>query len=589
MIASASVGRWLAPDPPPRQPIATTVELPAGARLTRPARLPSFTIAPDGRNLVYAAASAEGRRLYLQPLDRFEPLALAGTEGADSPFFSPDGRSIGFLAGTRLKWVPAAGGTPFEVTEVRSGYLAGAAWLEDGTIVYSSGFDAGLWRVPATGGTPQPLTSPDREAGERGHWFPRSLPGGKTLLFTIDSGASGYPTGESALAALSLVDGRRIDVVEGVASASNAQYLATGHLLYRKRGGLVLAPFDPAAPGRVADERPFELGLGDEATWFEVSATGTLVVAPRFGTRAQRLVWVTRDGVVEPLLPLDGSARSPRVSPDGRLIAYDQGGTVLILDTERGTIRALQPEGSDAQPVWSPDGTELIIQSTGERHVELVRVSLATEERKTLLARPGGEYWTPTSWSPDGRFLLSFVGQPPDIWALPLDGDAEPLPFFTTPYMAAGAAFSPDGRWVAFVSNRSGADEVYLTSFPDRRFLLQVSSGGGVGPRWAPDGSEIYYQSYQSGEAMYAVTIAGEDDPVLEAPRRLFSGRFASRFRAIADFDVAPDGRLLMIEDAEGPPDRLRVIVDWVAGLSNTPSAGDRGTRRRAARAGRSG
>ena len=320
-------------------------------------------ISRDGRVLAYAARDATGvARLYLRPLDRFEASVVPESEGAQAPFFSPDGRRVGFFARAKLLTAAVAGGAPTPIADA-SAHPLGGTWGEDDTIVYGPALTVGLLRVPASGGKPQQLTEPDEGQKGYAHGRPQFLPGGRSLLFALWGASSAENRG---LSLLSLEKGSWSHVATGIWSA---RYARSGHLLLSGPRGVRAAPFDPDRPQPtnpqtfVLDEVFSTLAWSD--SWFAVSDTGTLAYVPGDATLG-RLAWVERDGRATPASESAVSLSDPRLSPDGERIAFqDRDDNLWVMDLRRGTrVRlTLDGEGSNAYPVWSRDGSQVLFAS----------------------------------------------------------------------------------------------------------------------------------------------------------------------------------------------------------------------------------
>jgi len=542
--------------PPAQGSLArVTLTLPAGERLVT-SEHPAIALSPTGSHLAYVASRGGPSQIYVRAIGQSQGQPLAGTEGGRNPFFSPDGQWVGFFADRKLKKVSIKGGTPITLCDAAN--PRGATWTSDDAIVFAPLSNSGLWKVPARGGTPQALTIVDQQKRENSHRWPFVLPGGKAVLFSIEmSSAKSYD-----IAVQSLETGQRRILVEGGASP---RYLPTGHLLYARASSptasassLVAVPFDVKRLQVTGDPIPVVDNVQQWLGGAHVTmSTDWLVYVPA-RNQDVKLVWVDRSGTAMPLPAPPGSYDSPRVSPDGREVAVS-GWTYSL---ERNTLTRLSLIGG-SRPVWSPDGSRIVFSSTksGTMNLFWKRFSIAgSEEQLTTADR---QHYA-DSWSPDGRFLVFTEMSPQtgrDIWALPLAGDRKPTPILQTPFDETNAAFSPNSRWLAYTSNESGRFEIYVQAFPDGGARQQVSTDGGSEPLWAKSGRELFYRN---GDAVMAVPVAAEHEFKAGSPSVLFQGAY-ERTESQTNYDVAPDGRFLMLRNEEPAPTQVNVILNWPA------------------------
>jgi serine/threonine-protein kinase len=568
---------WQSRTTPHRSPARLVVSLPQDQQLGI-ADATSLAISPDGSRVIYGASSPPGSRprLYLRALDDFEAIPIPGTEGGEGPFFSPDGRWLGYFAEGKLFKIAVDGGTPLEICHVGQ-VVPGAAWTRDDTILFADAPDSGLMRVPAAGGTPEPLTVPAFADGELGHGWPRLLPDGDSVLFTI-SDVKG-----SRIALLSLRTGEWRTLGKGMGGAG---FLPTGHLVYVRSEGLVAVPFDLSVGRTTGDPVvvledvytiPAMKGTGMAA--FAVSASGALVYLPG-GAEAgkNRLVWVDPDGMTRPVSREAGGYEWPKLSPDGRKVAVtnrslDGSIDIWVVDVERDARSRLTLSGNNILPIWTPDGKRVAFASTrgGAGVANLYwKAADGTGETVRLAESPHPQF--PRSWSPDGKLLALVEWNPDsmrDIWILSLDEAGEPRPIINTPYDELSPLFSPDGRWLTYVSDESGRFEVYVESFPRGKGRWLISAGGGTEPVWSADGREIFYRN---GDAMMVAPIQSQPEFTAGAPRVLFQRAFKSGIYDSLSYDVAGGGQeLLMIERRlDLAPKQINVVLDWSHGLRET-------------------
>jgi eukaryotic-like serine/threonine-protein kinase len=590
VLAAVALAIWkLAPTTAPAGAVARlTVPIPAGQQVERGGT--PLALSPDGTGLVYVAVPREGRtQLYMRRLDQFEPVAMAGTEGGSAPFFSPDGRWVGFYGNGALYRVSVEGGAALKICDAAA--VWSSTWGTDDTIVFATSNPGGLWRVPAAGGTPDRLTSVDAAAGETQHAYPQWLPGGE-LLFGVATDSGWH------VAVLSLQTKRWRAIGPPGSAGAAALYVPTGHLVYAHAGGLVAVPFDPAR-GIVGSpiplrERPEADVAGSAA--FTVSSSGTLAYIPRANTLPRRaLVLVDREGRATLLSETRAAYTHPRLSRDGRRLAVaiesENGSDIWIYDLDRGTRARLTSGGVNRFPVWSSDGRQITYQVARSGNVTLYsrRVNDGSEP-EPLFGRPSGDPSAglsrvlagllpgtmpsfsaanphlPMSWSPDGQHLAFDERKPSaerDIWVLRRGED--PSPFLLTPFDEWGSAFSPDGQWLTYVSDESGRNEVYVQPFPGPGGKWAVSTDGGTEPVWSPDGREIYFRR---GGAVAAVALTVSPEFRVGRPRVLFESPY-EEVEGARNYDVSADGRSFVVVRSEGAaiPEQFYVVVNWFADL----------------------
>jgi serine/threonine-protein kinase len=490
-----------------------------------------------------------------------ESTPLTGTEGALTPFFSPDGQWIGFFADGKLKKVPVQGGPVRTLAEAPIGF--GASWAAN-SIVFAPANGSMLLQVSADGGTPSAVTELDTARGEFSHRWPDLLPDGSAVLFTTGTEGS---WDDAEIVVQPLGGGVRHVLVHG---GSNPRFVHGGRLAYMRGGTIFLASLDDRNWRLKSEAVPVLDGVAhslDGAAQFSVSRSGGLFYLPGADDETRTLVWVDRHGTIEPVAAPPQAYSMARLSPDGRMIAVAiAGGTgedIWTYDVARNALSQLTYDtGSD--PVWSGDGSRIIFSAVREGSSDLFWKGTersAVEER--LTRSPLRKI--PQSVSADGS-TLAFVKEGEstgrDIDFLTFD-DRNVRPFLNTAANERSVAFSLDGRWIAYVSDAGGRNEVFVASRTDPAKTVQVSAGGGTEPLWRRDSAELFYRV---ADRMMAVVV--RTNHAVDRPRELFRGQFQTGLGGRAAYDVSADGaRFLMIKspEAEPPPRELRVVLGWSA------------------------
>ena len=468
-----------------------------------------LVLSPDGQRLAFTAAGQEGRvMLWVRSLDGLTAQPLAGTEGAYYPFWSPDSRSIAFFAGGKLKKIDLAGSSPATLCDTpRSSVLAaGGSWNRDGVILFSQATEA-IYRVSALGGTPAPATTLDLQAGETQHWAPFFLPDGKHFLYLAVGSKNGGPDDPNGVY-VGTIDSKDRTLV--LAGGANAKY-AGGYLIFPRDRVLMAQPFDVSRLTLSGDAVPVAdqlatSGPSGRTGAFSVSQTGVLAYQAGFEEVRSQLGWVDRAG--KPLGKVGGEAdyTDLELSPNREqaavsvLDAVRRTRDVYLFDVIRNVRTRFTSDPADERTsIWSPDGKRVVYNARRKGYFDLYQKdpSGATDE-EPLLADTKDK--TPDSWSPDGQVIL-FSTSPPlsfnnsALWLLSVS-DKKTVPFLQTSFNETSGRFSPDGRWVAYVSNETGSQEVYVTHYPGPRGKWPISAGGGIYPRWRKDGREIFYVSH---------------------------------------------------------------------------------------------
>jgi serine/threonine protein kinase/Tol biopolymer transport system component len=517
---------------------------------------PAIALSPNGELAVFSAQSASGAaQLYVRRLDQLVATLLMGTEDARNPFFSPDGQWIGFFANGKLKKISVTGGAAVVLCDASNG--RGGTWTSDGAIVFqpSPTSGQGLMRVSDTGGTPEVFVKFGGNAtSER---WPQMLPQGKALLFT--EGGPGY--WDDANIVVQSPDGARKIVARG---GYYGRYVSSGHILYIHGGTLFALPFDLKRLEPTGSAVPVQAGVaatvGTGSAQFAASDTGTFVYLPGdTATNEAPIVFMDRDGRTSPLRPMPSDWSNPKFSPDGTRLAMDLVGTsgvpaVWIYDWTRDTpTRLTTSSGIDVIPIWTPDGSRIVFSSTRDKAVPNLywQRSDGSGDAQRLTTSDAAQL--AGTWHPGGRLFAFRQANPQtglDIMILPIEGNeasgwkpGQPTPFLNTAFDEQMPSFSPDGHWLAYVSNDTGQPEVYVRPFPasgSSNGRWTVSNGGALYPIWSKKRQELFYSAFNSELMVASYTVRG-DSIQFDKPRRWSPRQFMVRPRLLS-YDLHPDG-----------------------------------------------
>ncbi len=525
---------------------------------------PSVVFSPDGTRLAFAARGADQKaRIYVRALDQLQAAALSGTENARDPLFSPDGQWIAFFADGKLKKISVQGGAAVTLCDAPED--RGGSWSEDGTIVFAPAIRVALSKVSSAGGTPEPLTTLDKQAGEVTHRWPQVLPGSKAVLFTSSTSWDNFE--DADLVVYSMASGKRKTVHRG---GFHAHYLPSGHLVYMHEGTLFGVPFDLKRLEVTGQAAPLLEGVvtnpNNGGAQFSFSETGTLVyVAGRSVAQNVSLYWMDREGKFQPLRETPGNYYNPAVSPDGKrlvlAIAEGKRTDIWMYEWERDILTRLNFAGAASIfSVWTPDGQRItysLKEKGGPLNLYWKRADGAGDAQRLTESKNDQ---SPTSWRPDGKVLAFHQLNPDtswDIMTLTMEGDeksgwkpGEPKPFLNTPFGELAPAFSPDGRWLAYMSNESGSFEVYVRPFPGPGGKWQISTGGGGLPKWSRNARELFYRTADSKIMVVNYTASG-DSFHAEKPRLWSPGQFTNRGGGV-NFDLHPDGKRFAVLKTPG-------------------------------------
>jgi serine/threonine protein kinase len=548
-------------------------------------------ISPDGRTLLLVAVDAQGlSMLWLRPLDSSSARPLPGTEGADSPFWSADGLSIGFFADGKLKTVEASGGHVLTVCDAPSN--AGGTWNQQGVILFIPNFTSGIYQIPAIGGSPKLVLNLDKSRFS-GYGWPNFLPDGNHFTYSAYGSESDQGTYFASL------DGRENKLV--IRSTGNMGF-SSGFLFYPQQAGpstgLMAVAFAPATGIVTGKPKLLEQGIeyssnGDQSV-FAVSDRLLIYEPSPTGAAAEStFAWLDRSGKRLSVVSPGSDTYDLRLSPDGQRVAYSKGAPnsdIWIRELKRDAPMRLtfDPSSDKGSPLWSPDGNEVLfdIVPGGKKPAGIYRKSSSGTGAEELLAQPkeaGATLW-PTDWSRNGQFILCVQGEiinrnSGEIWVLPASGDRKPRVLVRAPGAAYDGQFSPDAHWVAYVSKESGREEVYVVPFDGNQVMntapleqvaikkrWQVSAKGGAFPRWRRDGKELFYVSPGDEFTGIGVEVKGNEFSVSEV-RSLFKESLTS---VSSPYDVSGDGQRFL---ANGFGERgtlpLTLVANWNELLKN--------------------
>jgi dipeptidyl aminopeptidase/acylaminoacyl peptidase len=567
--AAAAAGWWMAQPEPAR---VERFAVPHAAAQRFGGNGADVVSAPDGTWTAYLAGGGDGTRLYMHKFDELAPtVAAPATIDPANIFVSPDGASIGFYdpADRMLKKVSTSGGPPLQMAVVPPGVgLQGAAWATDDRLILGTG-NAGLLAV-TPGGTPTPITTPDAAKGEVSHRFPRLLPGQNAALFTIF-----MADGQADSMQIAVVDLESKSYRVLVHGGGFPVFVPSGHIVYGARGTLRAVAFDLDSRQVRGNQQAVVDGVITKtsgAASFDVSASGTLnYIAGAIPVTRRTLVWVDRAGREEPIGVPPRAYAYAYVSPDGTRLALDvreEQNDIWSWDLTRGALsRLTSSPGTDRGPVWTPDGKRIAYSATsGGRTAAFIQAADGSAPASQVSPDEGS--YTAMSFSPDGRYLLlqASLTPPYDIFLLDLSAKGRPTPLLAGAFSELNGVISPDGRWIAYQSNESGRDEIYVRPFPDvntRRW--QVSSNGGTRPLWSRDGRELFY--YLSPGVIMSAAVRQGDTFEAMAPQAIVKGDYAAP-QTGRMYDVSPDGRrFLLIKDVPSKePDapQLIVVKNWL-------------------------
>jgi serine/threonine-protein kinase len=565
LIAIALAIGFVLRAPKPQQPLQAmrlSAEIGADASLYT-AFGPSAIVSPDGTRLALVAdGSDQKRRIYVRSLDQLQATALSGTENARDPFFSPDGHWIGFFADGKLKKISVQGGAAITLCDALND--RGGSWGSDGTIVFAPDNRVALSKVSSSGGTPQPLTILDKQAGEITQRWPQVLPGSGAVLFTSSATGADFEGGDIVVYSAS---GQRKTLQRG---GFYAGYVRSGHVVYMHEGTLFAVPFDLKQLEVTGQPAPILEGVATNPSLgvaqFSFSETGNLVYVAGRRVQGVSIYWMDREGKFTPLRETRADYYNPAFSPDGKRLALGindgKRADIWVYEWERDTLTRLTFAGeANTFPVWTPDGQRIVYSSQekgGTLNLWWIRADGAGDAQH-LAESKSPQY--AGSWRPDGKVLAFRQFNPGtnyDIMTLAIEGDeksgwkpGDPKPFVNSAFGEWEPAFSLDGRWLAYMSYESGSPEVYVRPFPGPGGKWQISTGGGGYPKWSHNGKELFYETLDNKIMAVSYSASGDsfhaDKPQLWSP-----GQFTDRGAGISNFDLHPDGKRFAVLKAPG-------------------------------------
>jgi eukaryotic-like serine/threonine-protein kinase len=582
-VTLASAATWAvvheAPEPP-AQPVRFAIAPPPAQGIVLTATDRALAISPDGTHVAYVAT---GGSLVVRAIDRIDTETLPGITGVRSPFFSPDGKWLGFFQGTtEIRKVSITGGPSLPVCKITAA-SHGASWGPNDTIVFSMG-NNGLFTVSGGGGDPKMITKSDFAHGEFGHYFPAVLPGGQALLFTINA-APGQPSHDAdQIAVLDLKTGKQKTLLRG---GSQAEYVFPGYLVYAAAGALRAVRFDLERLEVQGDAVPVQAQVATSTLGtaeFSISRTGSLVYLPGSfaGSTARSLVWIDRKGREELIKAPPRAYYALRLSPDGTRLAIDirdqdKNNDIWVWDLDRETsTRITVDPGVDSFPVWTTDSRRIVYSSMhgGASPNLFWQAADGTGSAERLTTADHVQF--AMSFSPDGGSLLvkeQNAGTADDISILSMTGKREVASLIHTSFNERNAEVSPDGHWLAYESDESTLGQIYVQPFPqvNNGGRVQISTNGGWKPMWAPNGRELFYFN---DNALYGVAVHTTPSFSLGKPVKLFDARLTWQLVSGRFYDISRDGqRFVVIKDprptnqAAAEAQGLVVVVNWVEEL----------------------
>ena len=588
-VSTAAVLGFLLLNQEKPSPLPTTrliTALPEGQTLSLE-HAASLAFSPDGRQIAYVTGSGERTRLFIRDLANLEAREITDAAGARQPFFSPDGKWIGYFTEQEMKKVAVAGGASFSLADVN--ISRGGSWAADDTIYFTPDVASEIYRISASGGEAEPVTQ--RGDNIRSHRWPSLLPDGRHLLYTVQR--SGTAFDDATIESIDLATGDVTVVHDG---GSYSRLLPTGHLVFVRDGTLFAAPFDAGSQRLTSPPSPVATGVmfdpAHGGSHLTVSPDGTaLLVIGQSTVLDFQPVRITRSGEETPLTDEVHDYRSPRLSPQGDRLAVDfsidgNARDIWIYEFARQAFsRITFHESMDRLPTWTPDGLRVAFfanREGGQGSIYIRNADGSGEDELLLQGTQETGAFYPSSFSGDGKYLAvgnySEATSSYDIQVLDLES-GEPAVYLATEFNERRPAFSPDGSWIAYQADESGRWEIYIRPFPDTGGRWQVSTGGGRYPTWSTAGDEVLFHSEKGIEI---ATVLNEGGALrIERPTVLVG----NDPQPIGDhpffpmFEVAPDGQsVVVLRDPGGqnrPPAQIHAIFNWFDELHQLAPIGE--------------
>jgi eukaryotic-like serine/threonine-protein kinase len=527
-------------------------------------------VSPDGRRLAFVVTLDGKDSLWVRDLDSLTARALTGTEGANDPFWSPDSRFVAFFAGGKLKKIDVAGG-PVLTLYGDASLGRGGSWSKNDVIVFNAFNTNGISRVPAAGGSAVPLTTLDQPSGETGHRFPWFLPDGRHFLYSTF-----HTEREKNAIYIADLDSKSRRLV--VTADSNAVYTPPGYLLFVRERTLMAQPFDAGKLQTTGDAFPIAEQIDSAGVvvqkQFSASQNGVLAYTSGGARGGLQLTWIDRSGKVTGNVGPPGIYNNFRLAPDEKRITFDQpdaqtgSADVWVMDLVRGVTSRLTFDPSvDNLPIWSPDGLRILYPNNRSGTFDLYVKAATGAGQEEVLVKLGTPTGWGTHWSRDGRFIMYEIpgdktGR--DLWIAPQFGDRKPFPYLHAQFNESEGNFSPDGRWVAYVSDESGRNEIYVQAFPLSGAKFQISTGGGTQPTWRKDGTELFYLA--ADRNLMAVPIKSGATLEVGVSKSLFPIAVTAQRHSYA---VTNDGLRFLVSTSAGGEKMvpMTVVLNWTAQL----------------------
>jgi eukaryotic-like serine/threonine-protein kinase len=552
-----------------------SLPLPKGCSLEL--RRDGLALSPDGRYLALIARQDSISLLYLRDLNQLEMKLVTSTAGFDlsGVFFSPDGQWLGFFANGKLMKLSIHGGTPVAICDVLrgNGDSGGeASWAESGDIVFMKEWGAGLWIVSSEAGSvPRPLTTLNSEAGERAHFLPRALPGGKKALFSIWRGGD---FDDNSVAAIDLKSGEYHTVLNG---GSGGTYLKSGHVAFMLGSTLTAVPFDASALKVTGEAMPLVekvlMNGGNAYPYFAVSDDGLLVFAPGEVEFVPTIVTLVEHG--SSIRKIDATGASfgfPLFSPDGNSLAVVIFGATFqmgIFDLQKNVLRPLTFAGDNVRASWLPDGSRISYSSNADGRYKIYTVATdGSSPPQKLFDSDANPH--PSSWTHDSKTLAYVVSGKEtgfDIWLYSSAGTSQTRPLIATRANESSPSFSPDDHWIAYVSDESGESEIYVQPFPSLSGRWRASTGGGLFPKWSQDGRHLMFQRNDEIISIpVTVTTTNNGNAITVGKEERFLVR-----KGLITFDLSPNGKTVVVGQTrtELLVDHVNIVVNWFAELKD--------------------